>query len=209
LFSLGAFGKESANYAMSVPSSTSAVNVELLAPRAQVQIEEPLAALPQEIIEPIIPEIKEKEFVVPKKKIEKIKKLEKVTQAKTPEIAPVETKNTTDNSQSLTQSVDTKNISDQSSLGTEKVTDLQAAYLRNPPQTYPQGSRMSKEEGLVLLLVSIDSAGEVSDISIKKTSGFSRLDRAALQAVSAWVFKPTTFAGIPVADKVEVPIRFE
>jgi protein TonB len=60
----------------------------------------------------------------------------------------------------------------------------------------------------VLLFVSLDRDGAVQELSVKHSSGFDRLDQAALRTVRRWKFKPTRIAGIAVADHVEVPIRF-
>ena len=206
VFSLSAFGKQSANYGMAQTVLPVSVNVELVASRPV--IEEKILEAPKE--EPIIEEIKEKEFVLPKKENpKKIEPAKKIFPVKKDVEKKAENVNENQTSQT-SSSASAEKISDVNTAGSNhKVTDLQAAYLRNPPPQYPQGSRMSKEQGLVLLLVEISSDGEVDDVSVKQTSGYSRLDRAALQAVSGWVFKPTTVAGIPVADKVEVPIRFE
>jgi periplasmic protein TonB len=50
--------------------------------------------------------------------------------------------------------------------------------------------------------------GQAEKIEISTSSGFSRLDDAALSTVQGWRFVPGTRAGIPEAMWVEVPIRF-
>lgn len=81
-------------------------------------------------------------------------------------------------------------------------------YLSNPVPPYPALSRRLKEEGVVVLQVSLSAAGLVEGVTIKKGSGFERLDDAAIKAVQGWRFKPSRVGGIAVADVVEVPIRF-
>ena len=86
--------------------------------------------------------------------------------------------------------------------------DLKAAYLRNPAPKYPSQSRINREEGTVLLKVSVNKNGEVDSLMIKQSSGFERLDEAAKNSVHKWVFKPKTVAGISVESTIEVPIKF-
>lgn len=65
-----------------------------------------------------------------------------------------------------------------------------AAHLNNPKPVYPAVSRRLKEEGTVVLEVFIQSDGTVGDLRVKRSSGFSRLDEAALAAVRRWKYLP-------------------
>jgi protein TonB len=82
-------------------------------------------------------------------------------------------------------------------------------YLENPPPVYPESSRQLRQQGVVILLVKVSATGAPTNITIKTSSGFAKLDRAAIQAVKGWKFKPATLGGIPVDSSVEVPVRFE
>ena len=55
---------------------------------------------------------------------------------------------------------------------------------------YPKISRLLKEEGKVILEVSINSDGSVNDLTILKSSGFFRLDHYAQKKVLAASFIP-------------------
>jgi periplasmic protein TonB len=81
-------------------------------------------------------------------------------------------------------------------------------YLRNPPPLYPTESKTAGEEGVVLLIVQVTQDGRVSSVAVRRSSGFPRLDRAAITAVQRWHFTPARMAGVPVQSKVEVPVRF-
>jgi periplasmic protein TonB len=85
---------------------------------------------------------------------------------------------------------------------------LTAIYLRNPKPLYPNLSRRLSEQGTVLLRVFVSVAGEATKIELKESSGFSRLDHAALAAVQAWKFVPAKKGEQPVAAWVVVPIKF-
>ncbi len=81
-------------------------------------------------------------------------------------------------------------------------------YLKNPPPLYPRKSRMNKEQGVALLLVDISADGKPIKLTLKKSSGFRRLDRSALKSVKDWKFKPARFAGIAVQSTVLVPVKY-
>jgi len=83
-----------------------------------------------------------------------------------------------------------------------------AAYLNNPHPPYPRTSRQLREEGQVLLAVEIDVDGHASQAVIKRSSGFDRLDQAALQTVLKWRFVPGKQAGIAKRMWVNIPINF-
>lgn len=84
-----------------------------------------------------------------------------------------------------------------------------AAYLQNPPPDYPALSRRLGEEGRTLLRVLISPEGLPRDIQLQASSGFSRLDQAALQTVRRWRFVPAMRGGETFAAWVLVPIRFD
>ena len=81
-------------------------------------------------------------------------------------------------------------------------------YLRNPPPKYPAESRKLREEGLVLLRVLVTAQGRAADVQVQRSSGFARLDEAALKAVRGWEFNPARVGLTPIACAVEVPVRF-
>ena len=75
-------------------------------------------------------------------------------------------------------------------------------YLENSPPVYPSIAKRKGYEGTVLLSVKILANGTVAELRIKKSSGYSILDRAALKAVERWKFE------IPFTMWVDVPVRF-
>ena len=81
-------------------------------------------------------------------------------------------------------------------------------YLRNPPPKYPAESRKLREEGVVLLKVAVTAEGRPASVQLQRSSGFARLDQAALNAVRRWEFNPAREGLTPVACAVEVPVRF-
>ena len=83
-----------------------------------------------------------------------------------------------------------------------------ADYLRNPAPEYPAFAKRRGEEGRVLLRVSVGVDGLPRAIVIHTTSGFERLDNAALETVRHWKFIPARVGGDAVEAWVIVPISF-
>ena len=83
-----------------------------------------------------------------------------------------------------------------------------AAYLSNPAPAYPSTARRNGEQGTVLLRVLVNAAGEPERVEINRSSGFDRLDRAALDAVRLWKFVPGRRGGEAITAWVNVPPMF-
>ena len=64
------------------------------------------------------------------------------------------------------------------------------------------------EEGKVLLKVRVSAQGTALDVAVSKSSGFSRLDAAAADAVTHWRFVPAKRGDEAVDSSVIVPITF-
>jgi protein TonB len=83
-----------------------------------------------------------------------------------------------------------------------------ADYLNNPAPAYPRMSRRQGEQGTVVLRVFINTEGRAEKAEIRTSSGYSRLDEAALATVQRWRYVPGKRAGVPEAMWFNVPIRF-
>lgn len=82
-------------------------------------------------------------------------------------------------------------------------------YRMAPPPEYPAAARRLRQEGLVLLAVEVSAQGKPTSVRVAKTSGVASLDEAAVRGVRRWRFDPARSTGLPVASRVEVPIRFD
>jgi periplasmic protein TonB len=69
------------------------------------------------------------------------------------------------------------------------------AYV--PQKSYPRQSITMGEEGVVVVRVFIGADGLPKDADVQKSSGFERLDRAALVYVMQSRYKAGTFEGVP------------
>lgn len=75
-----------------------------------------------------------------------------------------------------------------------------------PP--YPAESQELEEEGTVTLGITTDVDGNVVEIRIIKSSGFTRLDDAAKQAFGRCEFNPGTLDGVPEKTTATVQYQF-
>lgn len=82
--------------------------------------------------------------------------------------------------------------------------------FREPPRPprYPAQARRRNQQGTVMVEVRLDGRGEQRGLSVLRSSGIDSLDRAALEAVAAWRFRPETAGGRTVPSRVQIPIRF-
>ena len=91
--------------------------------------------------------------------------------------------------------------------GPSRGARLIAATAMQPP--YPSASRALGEEGSVELMVSIDDHGQVTGVNLLRSSGYTRLDAAAIAfALKRWRFEAALENGKPVAASRRFTIRF-
>lgn len=83
-----------------------------------------------------------------------------------------------------------------------------ADYLQNPKPAYPPISRRLGEQGKVVVRVLIGTDGAAQNAEIRQSSGFERLDQAALRTALKWRYVPGKRNGAPEAMWFNVPINF-
>lgn len=83
-----------------------------------------------------------------------------------------------------------------------------AAHLNNPAPVYPPMSRRMGEQGRVQLDVYILADGSVGQIKLKRSSGYTRLDQAALEAVQHWRYQPASRGNEAIALWYVQPLTF-
>ena len=102
----------------------------------------------------------------------------------------------------------------ETSAGTDKnlpsvqLPSSNADYLNNPAPVYPALSRRLGEQGKVVLRVLIGNNGTALQASIHQSSGFERLDQAALRAVMGWRYVPGQRAGVAQDMWFNVPVNY-
>jgi protein TonB len=83
-----------------------------------------------------------------------------------------------------------------------------ADYLANPRPAYPPLSKRLGEQGKVVVRVLIGTDGTAQKAEIRTSSGFDRLDQAALATVQRWRYVPGKRDGVPEAMWFNIPINF-
>lgn len=85
---------------------------------------------------------------------------------------------------------------------------IDAESANNPPPTYPRLSRRLREEGTVMLELLVLEDGSVTELIVKTSSGYPRLDKAAVKAVSKWRYVPASRGGETIAFRYQQPVQF-
>ena len=162
--------------------------------------------------------VKPKEPVKPKA-VSKLKALSKASATATPKATPsrarisVKPSSTpsADSSSVPLRNPKAANTGVSSGAGTTDYVGPSASadYFKNPHPKYPKISLRRKEAGTVLLALIVTAEGRAKDVRVLKTSGYPRLDKAALDAVKDWRFIPAKRLGRPVDADYELPIHFK
>lgn len=87
-------------------------------------------------------------------------------------------------------------------------SELAVSCPERRPPSYPPLSRRMGEEGKAVLRVELDEQGAVSAAQVATSSGFARLDEAALAAVKTWRCTPAQRDGRPVRAVALQPFKF-
>ena len=83
-----------------------------------------------------------------------------------------------------------------------------ADYLNNPKPAYPPMSRRLGEQGLVVVRALIGADGNAQKAEVQQSSGYERLDRAAVETALKWRYVPGKRAGVAEAMWFNLPLRF-
>lgn len=78
-----------------------------------------------------------------------------------------------------------------------------AGWLVRPAAAYPPESRAAGEHGVVILRIVVDGSGRPTSVSVAKSSGHPRLDRAAIEA--GWRSRVRDAAP---GSHLDAPVRF-
>ena len=78
----------------------------------------------------------------------------------------------------------------------------------NIPPGYPHLAATLGQQGLVVLRMTIGADGQVTAVEVLESSGYARLDQAALAALAKWRFTPAVINGVPVESEQVLPVRF-
>lgn len=87
-------------------------------------------------------------------------------------------------------------------------SELSVSCPKLTPPEYPAISRRMGEEGKLVLRVELDESGRIDDAKVINSSGYERLDAAALTAVKSWQCNPSLRNGQPVRAVALQPFNF-
>jgi TonB family protein len=73
---------------------------------------------------------------------------------------------------------------------------------------YPDASRERREQGRVILEFLVTRDGYVRDVTVLQSSGFSALDRSAVQAMSRMLYIPAVLDGERIDMQMTHPVIF-
>lgn len=93
--------------------------------------------------------------------------------------------------------------------GPRSIPSSAVRYLIRPPVVYPTRSQDLGEAGSVMLRVLIDERGLPREVSVQKSSGFPRLDQAAVEAMRRARFQPYSENGVALPVWAPAEIKFE
>jgi protein TonB len=91
---------------------------------------------------------------------------------------------------------------------TTQLPSSDAQYLNNPKPNYPTISQRLGEQGNVLVRAWITKDGSAQKADIAQSSGFDRLDQAALRSVMSWRYTAGKRNGVAQDMWVDIPINF-
>ena len=104
---------------------------------------------------------------------------------------------------------ETTTIPPKEGAGVVVVPELSFFCPVHPVPVYPQISRKLGEEGTVTLHVEWNEAGRITSSRVRTSSGFRRLDDAALAAIDHWRCNPAKQEGLPVRAVAIQPFSFQ
>ncbi|SET33433.1 outer membrane transport energization protein TonB [Nitrosomonas marina] len=87
-------------------------------------------------------------------------------------------------------------------------SELSVSCPKLTAPTYPAISRRMGEEGKLVLRVELDESGHIDEAQVVDSSGYTRLDNAALEAVRNWQCRPSMRNGQPVRAIALQPFNF-
>lgn len=86
--------------------------------------------------------------------------------------------------------------------------ELSIACSERSPPAYPGLSMRMNEQGKVVLRVELGEDGHVANAEVKQSSGYRRLDEAALSVVKTWRCRPSVRNGVVVRAVALQPFNF-
>jgi protein TonB len=82
-------------------------------------------------------------------------------------------------------------------------------YVKLPDLNFPVLAKRAREQGTVVLRITVDVNGRLKHATVHRSSGFERIDQAALRDIQSARFAPQTEDGKPVEWQTLAPLAYE
>jgi periplasmic protein TonB len=92
---------------------------------------------------------------------------------------------------------------------TDAISDANLAVTRRIEPTYPSASRRAGEQGTAVFSVLVDPSGHPQTVKVQTSSGYDRLDQAAMEAIRKWMFNPAVRDSQKVQAWTSVRVKFQ
>ena len=92
---------------------------------------------------------------------------------------------------------------------TQPPTEASLIGSINPNNLDPRVSEVMGESGRNVVRIWVGPDGKPQKAAIEKSSGFARLDEAAIKLAMAQRFKPATVNGVAVMTTLELPVLWK
>lgn len=76
------------------------------------------------------------------------------------------------------------------------------------PPRYPAAARRFNQQGIVQIVVHIASDGEVSEVELKRSSGYPLLDAAAIEQAQTWRCQPAKQGNTAISSLLQLRVIF-
>jgi TonB family protein len=100
------------------------------------------------------------------------------------------------------------NLEKEKNVAEYEKLDFPPDVLKSLVPKYPEKDRKAGVEGLAVVFILVDETGKVVETEIKKSTGSSSLDSAAIAAASVFEFSPAKKNNKAVKFKMNIPFRF-
>ncbi|MFN3304384.1 MAG: energy transducer TonB, partial [Roseateles sp.] len=93
--------------------------------------------------------------------------------------------------------------------GPRQIAPSAVRYQKLPELHFPALAKRAGEQGTVVLRITVDATGRLKQASVHRSSGFERIDQAALQDIRSARFVPYMEDGKPVEWQTLAPLAYE